>query len=176
MLGRRILVAILIPYVLWLTFSYEYHLVDGVNLAAHEAGHMVFRFFGQTMHFLGGTIGQLFFPIAFIVHMLRRGRRFDAAILAIWLAESLMYMAEYLGDAKVQVLPLVGGHIHDWNWLLLRAGLLAHCEIIAALVHVFASMLAIAALSWAAWRVRPGAEDLEPSSVGLNRFDLSDAV
>ncbi len=32
MLGRRILVVALVPYVLWLAFAYRYHLVDGVNL------------------------------------------------------------------------------------------------------------------------------------------------
>ncbi len=34
----------MIPYVLWLALAYRYHLVDGMNLGAHEAGHMVLRF------------------------------------------------------------------------------------------------------------------------------------
>jgi len=167
MLGRRILVAVLIPYVLWLALAYQYHLVDGVNLAAHEAGHMFFRFFGQTMHFLGGTIGQFVFPVAFVIHCLRRGRLFDAAILTIWVAESMMYMAEYLGDAQAQALPLVGGHIHDWNWLLVRAGLLEQCDVIAALIHGLASALALGALAFAGWRVRIGAGNLEPQAEDL---------
>ncbi len=158
MLGRRILVAALVPYVLWLVFAYRYHLVDGVNLAAHEAGHMFLRFFGQTLHILGGSIGQLVFPVAFAVYFLRRGRRFEAAVMAVWVAESLMYMAEYLGDAQAQALPLVGGHIHDWRWLLSRAGLLAHCELLKDLLHGLASLLAIGSLAYAAYEVRPGAE------------------
>ena len=49
---------------LWLVFDYEYHFLDGVNLAFHEAGHLFFAFFGQTLQFLGGTLGQLLFPLA----------------------------------------------------------------------------------------------------------------
>jgi len=156
MLGRRILIAALVPYVLWLALAYRYHLVDGVNLGAHEAGHMFFRFFGQTMHFLGGSIGQLVFPVAFVVHFARRAQWFEAAVMAVWVAESLMYLAEYMGDAQAQLLPLVGGHIHDWHWLLSRAGLLDRGELLASLVHGFACVLAFASVGFAAWTVRPG--------------------
>ncbi len=158
MLWRRLLVAALIPYVAWLVFAYEYHLVDGVNLAAHEAGHMAFRFFGQWPHFLGGSIGQLVFPVAFVVHFARRRQIFEALVMTIWVAESMMYMAEYMGDALALELPLVGGHLHDWNWMLSRLGMLRHCETIAAALHWLASLLAIAAVSYSTWLVRPGQE------------------
>ncbi len=156
MLGRRILLVALVPYVLWLAFAYRYHLVDGVNLGAHEAGHMFFRFFGQTLHFLGGSIGQLVFPVAFVVYFARRAQWFETAVMAVWVAESLMYLARYMGDAQARSLPLVGGHIHDWHWLLSHAGLLDHCELLASLVHGFACVLAFAAVGFAAWTVRPG--------------------
>lgn len=157
MLGRRLLLAALIPYVLWLIFGYRYHLVDGVNLGAHEAGHMLLRFFGQTLHVLGGSIGQLAFPVAFVVYFMRRRQHFEAAVMGVWFAESLMYMARYMGDAQAQVLALVGGHIHDWHWLLSRAGLLGHCELLAGLLHGLASLIAAAAITVAAVAVRPGA-------------------
>ena len=168
MLGRRVLLAALVPYVVWLIFGYRYHLIDGVNLGVHETGHFVFGFFGQTLHFLGGSIGQLMFPIAFVVYFARRRQIFEAAVLTVWVAESMMYMAEYLGDAQAQILPLVGGHIHDWNWLLTRAGLLAHCEIMADAIHVLASLLAVGAVALATMKVWRGQtipdefDDLEP--------------
>lgn len=152
MLAKRLLVATLVPYVGWLVFSYEYHFLDGVNLAFHEAGHLFFSFLGQTLHVLGGTIAQLFFPAACCGHFLRRQQPVEAALCCIWFAESLMYTARYLADAQAQALPLVGGHIHDWHWLLSHAGLLAHCEAIGNLLHVVASMAAGAALVWAARR------------------------
>ncbi len=158
MWARMIVVVALGFYVSWLTFGYEYHFIDGVNLAFHEAGHLFLSWGGATLHFLGGTIGQLFFPIACAVHFLGREQSFEAAICGIWGAESLMNVARYLGDAEAQLLPLVGGHIHDWHWLLSRWGLLDRCEGIAAGLHVVASLLAIGFWLWCAreaWRPEP---------------------
>jgi hypothetical protein len=149
MLAKRLLLVPLLAYVFWLAFAYDYHFLDGVNLLFHEAGHLFLGFFGETIHFLGGTIGQLFFPIACALHFLQQRRHFEAWLMGIWLAESLMYTARYLGDAQAQVLPLVGGHVHDWNWLLGHWGLLDHCEGIATALHLFASLLAFACLAGA---------------------------
>ena len=151
MVAKRCLLAILSVYVVWLTFAYEYHFIDGVNLLFHEAGHLFLRFMGQTVYFLGGTIGQLFFPVACAVHFLKDGRHFEAWLMGIWFSESLMNIARYLGDAQAQLLPLVGGHIHDWNWLLGRWGLLPQCESIAATLHVVAVCIAVLCL-FGAWR------------------------
>ena len=123
---RWILLGILLLYVVWLVFGYQYHFLDGVNLLLHEAGHVFFGFLWQTMQFLGGTLGQLAFPAMFIVYFWRKRQRFEAYVVGIWLCESLMYAAEYMADARVMQLPLVGGHIHDWNWLLPRWGVLRH--------------------------------------------------
>jgi len=71
MLAKRLLLVLLSAYVLWLAFAYEYHFIDGVNLLFHEAGHLFLGFFGRTVHFLGGTIGQLFFPVACAVHFIQ---------------------------------------------------------------------------------------------------------
>jgi hypothetical protein len=150
MLGRWILLALLVPYVGWLAFDYHYHFIDGVNLLFHEAGHVFFGLLGTTLHFLGGTIGQLVFPILCAGQFLRQGQPFEASIMGVWLSESLMYAAAYIGDAQAQALPLVGGHVHDWNWLLSRWGLLPHCQLIAGVLHVLASLLAIGMLGLAA--------------------------
>lgn len=155
MAGRALLVVLLLPYALWLVFDYEYHFLDGVNLLFHEAGHVFFGLGGRTLHFLGGTLGQLFFPLAAAVHFLGRGRAFDAWICVLWLGESLMYAAEYVADARVQLLPLVGGHVHDWHWLLTRWGLLLQAERLGAALHAFAGVLVLGALVAAArevWR------------------------
>ena len=149
---RFLAVLLLLPYVGWLIFAYRYHFLDGVNLLVHEAGHVVFAVFGDTPDLLGGTLLQLLVPAVFVGSFLRRRMTFEGAVCGVWLAESLMYTARYLADAQAQALPLVGGHIHDWHWLLSHAGLLAHCEAIGNLLHVVASMAAGAALVWAARR------------------------
>ena len=154
-LGRWSLIALLVPYIFWLIFSYRYHFLDGVNLLLHEAGHMIFLPFGQTAHFLGGTLGQLMFPALFAAYFLKRRQRFEACIIGIWFAESLMYTAAYISDARALALPLVGGHIHDWNWLLARWGVLRHAESIGSLVHFAASISAIVLLYLAAVELTP---------------------
>lgn len=148
--GRAVAVTLLVPYVAWLTFGYRYHFVDGVNLLIHEAGHVVFTPLGQTAHMLGGTILQLALPVVFCLHFLRRGDRYAAALLGIWVAESLMYTGRYMGDAVAQQLPLIGGGTHDWHWLLLRADLLRHAEALGFTTHAFASCLAMASV-YLAW-------------------------
>lgn len=143
---QRPLALALAPYAACLVFAYDYHFLDGVNLAFHEAGHLFLGLGGQTLHFLGGTIGQLFFPTLLALRFRRQGDPFGSAVCVLWLGESLMNVAVYLGDARAQALPLVGGHIHDWGWLLPRIGLLAHCELLARLLHLVAS--AVVVLAW----------------------------
>jgi hypothetical protein len=154
MKARWILLGALLPYIGWITFGYRYHFLDGVNLLLHEAGHVLFGLFGETLQFLGGSLGQLLFPALFVGYFLRRRQKFEAYIVLIWLAESLMYAAEYIGDARRMVQPLVGGHIHDWNWLLGRWRMLDKAEDLANFVHVMASLLAVGAFIFAATEVK----------------------
>ncbi|MDH3733166.1 MAG: hypothetical protein OEU54_06505 [Gemmatimonadota bacterium] len=146
---RRVLYAVtglVALYVVWLALFYRYHFLDGVNLLIHEAGHVVFSPLGEVASVWGGTLLQLAFPLAFVVYFARRRQRVEAGLTAVWAAESLMYTAEYMGDAVRQELPLVGGHIHDWNYLLDRIGLLGAAEGLAALLHILASLGAIVAV------------------------------
>lgn len=140
-----------VVYVVWLAVAYRYHFLDGVNLLVHEAGHILFMPFGSVMAVAGGTILQLLFPLAFVLYFARQRKAFETGVCGVWAAESLMYTARYLGDAEAQVLPLVGGHLHDWTFLLGRVGLVEQSEQIGRLVHIAASLLAILA-AWAVLR------------------------
>jgi len=162
---QRLLALALAPYATWLVFGYEYHFLDGVNLAFHEAGHLFLAFAGDTLHCLGGTLGQLFFPLVLALRFRRRRESFESAVCVLWLGESLMNVAVYMGDARAQVLPLVGGHVHDWGWLLPRFGLLEHCESLGRMLHVFASLVVIfawASLARAAFGVRSAPHEIAP--------------
>jgi hypothetical protein len=158
MLARRIVAVALVPYALWLVFAYEYHFIDGVNLVFHEAGHVFFGLLGQTLHMLGGTLMQLLMPLLCAGHFLRQNQRFEPLVCALWFGESLMYTAAYMGDAVHMTLPLVGGEIHDWNWLLGHAGLLRWTGFLAGATHALASALVLGAqgaLLWLAFRSEP---------------------
>lgn len=148
MAGRVLLLVALVPYGFWLILAYEYHFLDGANLLFHEAGHVFFGFLGRHIGILGGTLGQFVFPIAAGLHFLRGARRFEASVCAFWAGENFMYTALYMADARAQVLPRVGGEIHDWNWLLRRWGLLEHCEALGSFTHVVGSVVVLVALAW----------------------------
>lgn len=91
--------------------------LDYMNLPFHEAGHFVFGIFGQFMGILGGTLGQLILPAAFLTYFLIRKDHTAAAFSCFWLSENFVNIARYMHDAQYQALPLFGGEIHDWVYL-----------------------------------------------------------
>lgn len=109
-------------------------LLDGVDLAIHETGHLVFGPFGDFIGIAGGTLGQLLMPAAFVTYFWRRGDR-HAACVALWrVGQSLWNVSVYAADARAQALPLVGGGEHDWAYMLGRLGWLALDTRIARLI------------------------------------------
>jgi hypothetical protein len=132
-----------------------YRLMDGVDLAIHEAGHVFFAPFGEFVGFLGGTLLQLLMPLAFFAHFLRRGDRFAAYVVLWWVAQSLWNVSVYVADARAQALPLVGGGEHDWAYILGRLGLLEHDAGIAAAVRMTGVLVFGFAMLEAFWHSRP---------------------
>lgn len=134
----------LLPYSLWLVFAYDYHFLDGVNLLFHEAGHLLLSPFGMWPHFLGGSLGQLVFPLTAMQHFWRQ-QQHDAMLLAtLWFGESLMNIAHYMADANRQALPLVGGGVHDWAWMFGELGWLNKAERLGTVLHLMAALLVLA--------------------------------
>lgn len=99
-------------------------LVDGVDLAIHETGHLLFAPLGEFMQFAGGTVAQLVFPLVFAVYFWRHGDRHAATVATWWHAQNWWNVSVYVNDARDLQLDLVGGGEHDWNYLLDRVGVL----------------------------------------------------
>jgi hypothetical protein len=121
----------------------------------HEAGHVIFAPFGETMGVAGGTLGQLLIPLLCAVAMFRRGDNFGAAICLTWMGMSLMDASVYAYDAADPVLPLIGGgtgadSFHDFVFLFDRFGQLAHARGWARLMNALGAIGMFAALAWAA--------------------------
>lgn len=125
--------------------------LDGIDLAIHETGHLVFAPFGETIGFLGGTLFQLLMPVAFVGYFLRRDDRYAAAVCLAWVAQNFWNISVYVADARAQELPLVGGGEHDWAYLLDAAGWLQHDLAISRVVHALGIGLFLAAL-WMGYR------------------------
>ena len=60
-----------------------YLLLDHVDLAVHEAGHVVFAPFGEFLGVAGGSLLQLIVPAAFVLYFLRT-RNLDDTAQAVW--------------------------------------------------------------------------------------------
>jgi len=121
--------------------------LHGINLAIHETGHFVFMPFGEMMGFLGGSLFQILLPLVFVGYFLKERDGFGAAVALWWVGLNFWDVSPYIADAQAQMLPLVGGGVHDWAVLLGEWGLLRKDAEIARGVH-FIGTLVVAGSVW----------------------------
>ena len=126
-----------------------------VSLPFHEAGHIIFRFLGDFMGVLGGSLMQVLIPVVCLAAFLKRSDIFAASFALWWTGQNFIDMAPYINDARAQQLMLLGGvtgqdvpGYHDWNNILSRLGLLNLDHTIANTSHFIGVFLMIAAFIW----------------------------
>lgn len=134
--------------------------LHGVNLAFHEAGHVIF--WGKFMTVLGGSLMQILMPLAFVAAFLYYRNPFAAAVALWWVAQNFMDVAPYINDARALQLPLLGGitgsddpDFHDWHYLLREMGWLKYDHLLARLSFNTGTALMIVSFLWAGlvlWR------------------------
>ena len=125
--------------------------LDFVNLPFHEAGHIAFSLFGETLHILGGALAQLLIPGGLVAYFLLKERKpFAAAFCFWWFGENFVNIARYMADARELELPLAGGGDHDWNELFYRWNLLTEPRVhaVATAAHHFGVGLMLAGVAW----------------------------
>jgi hypothetical protein len=143
-------------------------LLDGVDLAIHETGHLVFAPFGEFVGFLGGTLGQLLMPAIFIAYFWRQRDRHAASIALWWVAQNLWNISVYVADARTEELPLVGGGEHDWAYLLGRLGWLSHdAQLSRAIWLIGVALYVVAVIGGVRAAARP--ETAEGSDAPVDR-------
>lgn len=124
---KLIVAAIAAAYFLWCAYDpYQWHLIDGVNLVIHEAGHLFFRPFGEFMMIAGGSLLQVIMPSLFVGYFWYHEKLYSAAMVLFWVGQSILNVSVYAGDALALELPLLGGQdsVHDWNYMLSSLNLL----------------------------------------------------
>jgi len=173
---RLLSVPLIVAYAMRRLADAEYwDLLDDLNLAIHEAGHLVFQPFGEQGMTLGGSLFQLLVPLVFVGYFVRHRQRFAASIVLAWVAASLLNVAVYIGDASAQELPLLGGEnvVHDWWFLLTEWDLLPRDTAIAGNVRMVGALAwivsAAGALAFAREPVPVGAGGIEPDAGGAAR-------
>ena len=152
---------------MWWTWQFVPHPLDWVvmngsflhlvNLPFHEAGHVFFAPFGEFMHILGGSLGQIIIPVICAVAFARRDDWFGMAVCIWWAGQSLVDVAPYIADARALQMPLIGGGTgaevegHDWEAILTRLGWLRFDRTLGMGVHIAGSIVMIAALAAGGW-------------------------
>ncbi len=129
-------------------------------LIFHEAGHVIFRPFGEWVAVLGGTLGQLLMPAVLGVALLWKNRDPFGAAIGLWLfGLSVLDVAPYMYDAWEPQLTLLGGgtgndSFHDWIYLFDSVHQLHHAQRIGAFTHALGVAIVLLALGWGAALLR----------------------
>jgi len=165
-IGRMVALAVFTLWTLWIwqdsdvaageTGSRFLHLV---LTPFHEAGHYaIFRWFGEFIMILGGTLAQHLMPIVVAGALLiQRRDPFGAAIFFWLLGFSVLDMAVYMYDAYDPKLQLLGGGTgaesdgHDWQNLFGDLGILNSARGIGVFFGWVGRVIMLAGLVWAAW-------------------------
>lgn len=133
--------------------------VAGADLLFHEAGHAVLGILGlRFLTLLGGTLGQLAFPVGAGLAFAARRQLCSAAAMAAWLGVNLVDVGTYAADAEARVLPLLAASpdSHDWWQMLGMLGIRAHASGIGGTIQALGWALvgAAPAVPCALWLAR----------------------
>ena len=121
--------------------------IHGVDLVFHEAGHVIFGFFGEFLAVLGGSLNQVLIPAIATGAFLRTRQWASAAVTLFWTGQSLTDVAIYAADGRARALPLLAeGLIHDWHYILGRLGLLESAQTVGRAIFGVGALTMLAAL------------------------------
>lgn len=141
---KLIVAAVASLYFFWCAYDpYQWHLIDGVNLVIHEAGHLFFRPFGEFMMIAGGSLLQVIMPALFVGYFIYQHQFYSGALVLFWVGESILNVSVYAGDAVALQLPLLGGEgsLHDWNFMLTSLNLLGSTTQIAGAIRLLGTIV-----------------------------------
>ena len=161
-LPRRYFVAWEVFYaflLIFLAFNFgQLTLLDNVHLVTHEAGHLLFGWFGETLGLWGGTIFQLLVPALLAAGFVARKELPGTVFCVFAFFHSLTGVATYMADALRLELPLVTvGAIadesqHDWLRIFTQLGVLPHAIQIGNATRLVAWCGMLGTLAWFSWR------------------------
>ncbi len=150
-------------YVLFLVYALARRghslFIDLVFVPLHEAGHLFFGWFGQTLGVAGGTLFQLGGPLAVGLAFAYRRQILGTAFGVFCFFENLLGVGIYMADARTQELPLLtvgdtDNVIHDWAYLFGKFGLLQLDTAIGHMVRFLGWLGMLAVVVWLTYRAK----------------------
>ena len=132
-------------------------MVDLVFVPIHEGGHLLFGYFGHALMIAGGTILQLFVPLALAAYFFFQRQIAGTVFCVFCFFEQFLPIATYMADARAQQLPLltVGDPEfveHDWFTMFRSMGVLDHDLQIAFVVRIVGWIGMFSTVAWLAWQ------------------------
>ena len=153
-LPKLVFSALLSVYFLWIAYDpMQWSFLDNVDLAIHETGHLLFRILGEFMGIAGGSLFQVIVPAVFVGYFLWQESYYSAAIVLLWVGQSILNVWVYAADAVVMQLVLTSGFtgsegsFHDWNYLLTSTGLINYTKTVAGLIRFAGTVTILAAVA-----------------------------
>jgi hypothetical protein len=159
--SRPAQIAWLIFYVGFLGYAFSMHghmlFIDLANLVVHEGGHNLFGWFGPTLGLWGGTLLQWLVPFLLAVYFFTERQTMGFVFCIFFFFENWLYTAEYMADARAQVLPLVTTGDpefakHDFYRIFSSLGVLNYDTTIATVVRTLGWCGMIGVVVWLALR------------------------
>jgi hypothetical protein len=155
----KLIFAILLSlYFLWIAYDpMQGSFLDTVDLPIHETGHLLFRIFGEFMMIAGGSLFQVILPLVFVGYFVWQKSYYSAAIVMLWVGQSILNVWVYASDAVVMQLVLTSGFtgaegsFHDWNYMLERLGLLGSTKTVAGIIRFVGTVTIIVSSVWAVY-------------------------
>lgn len=151
---KLIFAVLLSLYFLWIAYDpMQGSFLDNVDLPIHETGHLLFRVPGEFMMIAGGSLFQVIFPVVFVGYFLWQKSYYSAAIVLLWVGQSILNVWVYASDAVVMQLVLTSGFtgtegsFHDWNYLLNATGLINSTKAVAGVIRFIGTVTIIAAVA-----------------------------
>jgi hypothetical protein len=104
----------------WIAFEQSERIpgLTYVNLALHQAGHMVTYSAPELTTAMAGSIAQVAIPLLIVVYFFRRSDWVGAGVALVWAATSAAEVGLFVADAPAQKLELLGDEEHDWAFIL----------------------------------------------------------
>ena len=165
-IAKLILAIPLTVYFLWIAYDpMQGSFLDNVDLAIHETGHLLFRILGEFMGIAGGSLFQVILPAVFVGYFIRQRSFYSAAIVLLWVGQSILNVWVYASDAVVMQLVLTSGFtgsegsFHDWNYLLTETGLIGSTKTVAGIIRFFGTVTIVVAAALAFYLSFIPAED-----------------
>lgn len=149
---KLIFAVLLSIYFLWIAWDpMQGSFLDNVDLPIHETGHLLFRVLGEFMMIAGGSLFQMIFPSVFVGYFIWQKSYYSAAIVLLWVGQSILNVWVYAADAVVMRLVLTSGFtgtegsFHDWNYMLTATGLMNSTKTVAGVIRFIGTVTIMAA-------------------------------